>query len=193
MDGGTIGGKAHRFTVADYYRMAEAGIFNEDSRVELIRGQIVDMSPVGAPHFGMVNRLNRLLSAMLAGRAIISVQNPLRLDDGSEPQPDVMVLRPRADDYDSAAPNAGDVLVVIEVADSSLAEDRAVKAPLYAESGITEYWIVNLVERVVEVCRQPEGGSYVDVRRVGADGVLDFGMLPGVVLTAAELFRPVGR
>jgi Uma2 family endonuclease len=130
---------------------------------------------------------------MLAGRAIISVQNPLRLDSGSEPQPDVMVLRQRADDYDTAAPNAGDVLVVIEVADGSLAEDRAVQAPLYAESGITEYCIANLAERVVEVCRQPERGCYVDVRRVGADGVLDFAMLPGVVLPAAELLRPVGR
>jgi len=192
MDGGTSSGKPHRFTVADYHRMAEAGILNEDSRVELIRGQIVDMAPIGAPHFGMVIRLNRLLSAALTGQALISVQNPIRLDDGSEPQPDIAVLRPRADDYATGTLSPGDVLLVIEVADTSLAVDRAVKAPLYAESGIAEYWIINLVEGVVEVYRQPEGGGYTCVCRVGYDGVLDSVALAGFVLAAAELLRPAG-
>ena len=193
MDGGTPGGRPHRYTVAEYHRMAEAGILNEDSRVELIRGQIVDMAPVGAPHFGMGNRLNRLLSAALVGRGAISVQNPVRMEDGSEPQPDVAVLRPRADDYDRAAPRPADVLLLIEVADSSLPEDRGVKAPLYAEDGIVEYWIVNLVDRVVEVHRRPESGAYAEVRRVGPGETLDAVALPGFALPAANLLRPVAE
>jgi hypothetical protein len=96
--------RPHRFTVAEYHRMAEAGILGEGSRVELIRGQIVDRTPIGAPHLGMVNRLTRLLSAILAGHGILSVQNPVRLDDGSEPEPDIAVLRPRANDYQTATP-----------------------------------------------------------------------------------------
>jgi Uma2 family endonuclease len=118
--------------------MAEAGILDEDSRVELIRGQIVDMAPIFAPHIGMVNRLTRLLPAILAGRGMLAIQNPVRLDDGSEPEPDVAVLRPRSDDYETETPRGADVLLVIEVADTGLGDDRDVKAPLYAESGIPE-------------------------------------------------------
>jgi len=104
MDGGIAGTRSHRFTVADYHRMAEVGILGEDSRVELIRGQIVDMAPIGAPHLGMVNRLTRLLPALLGGRGVLSIQNPVRLDDGSEPEPDVAVFKLRADDYETATP-----------------------------------------------------------------------------------------
>lgn len=190
MDGGVVGGRSHRFTVAEYHRMAEVGILGEDSRVELIRGQIVDMAPIGTPHFGMVIRLNRLLSAILAGRALISVQNPARLDDGSEPQPDVAVLKPRADDYETAVPRPADVLLLIEVADTSLREDREVKAPLYAESGIADYWIVNLIDRVVEVHRRPGNGGYAQVRHIGPEGVLDAVALPGFALPAVDLLRP---
>ena len=184
--------RPHRFTVGDYHRMAEAGILNEDSRVELIRGQIVDMAPIGAPHHGMVIRLTRLLPGVLAGRGILSVQNPVRLDDGSEPEPDVVVLAPRTDDYGTATPAPADVLLLIEVADTSLNADRAIKMPLYAESGIAECWIVNLVCRVVEVYRQPRNCRYEDVRRIGAGEALDIVLLPGVALAVAELFPEVG-
>ena len=189
VDRSAVGGRPHRFTVADYHRMAEAGILNEDSRVELIQGQIVDMAAIGAPHLGMVNRLNRLLSAVLAGSAVISVQNPVRLDDASEPEPDVAVLKPRVDDYGTATPRAADVLLLIEVADTSLSHDRDVKAPLYAEGGIAEYWIVDLAGPAVEVHRQPRNGRYAQVQRVGPERVLDISMLPGVTLPAADLFR----
>ena len=183
--------RPHRFTVVEYHRMGEVGILNEDSRVELIRGQIVDMAPIGAPHHGMVIRLTRLLPGVLAGRGILSVQNPVRLDDGSEPEPDVVVLRPRADDYATATPCPPDVLLLIEVADTSLEADRAVKLPLYAESGIAECWIVNLVERVVEVCRQPRNGRFAESRRVGPGEVLDLALLPGVALPVVDLFPPI--
>ena len=168
--------------------MAEAGILGEGSRVELIREQIVDRTPIGAPHLGMVNRLTRLLSAILVGHGILSVQNTVRLDDGSEPEPDFAVLRPRANDYQTATPCPPDVLLLIEVADTSLDDDRAIKAPLYAENGIAEYWIVNLLNRTVEVYRQPRNGRYADIRRAGPGEVLDIVPLPGVALPAADLF-----
>jgi Uma2 family endonuclease len=183
--------RPHRFTVAEYHRMAEAGILGEDSRVELIRGQIVDMAPIGAPYLGMVNRLTRLLPGVLAGRGMLSVHNPVRLDDGSEPEPDVVVLRPRADDYQTATPCPSDVLLLIEVADTSLDDDRAIKVPLYAESGIAECWIVNLLDRVVEVYRQPGNGSYADVRCVGPGEVLGIALLPGVALPVVDLLPAV--
>jgi Uma2 family endonuclease len=183
--------RPHRFAVAEYHRMAEAGILGEDSRVELISGQIVDMAPIGPPHHGMVIRLTRLLPGALAGRGVLSVQNPVRLDDGSEPEPDVAVPRPRADDYATATPCPPDVPLLIEVADSSLAGDRAIKLPLYAESGIAECWIVNLVERVVEVYRQPRDGRFADFRRVSPGEVLDVALLPGVALPVADVFPPI--
>lgn len=180
--------RPHRFTVADYHRMAEAGILGEDSRVELIRGQIVDMAPIGAPHLGVVNRLTRLLPGVLSGRGILSVQNPVRLDDGSEPEPDVVVLMPRADDYETATPRPSDVLLLIEVADTSPDDDREIKAPLCAENGIAECWIVNLVDRIVEVYRQPRNGRYADVRRAAPGQVLDIALLPGVALPVVDCF-----
>jgi len=189
MDGGAIATRPHLFTVADYHRMVAAGILNEDSRVELIRGQIIDMAPIGAPHLNMVNRLNRLLTAIVGDRGIISVQNPVRLDDGSEPQPDVAVLKPRPEEYETAVPRAADVLLVIEVAESSLTDDRDVKAPLYAGSLIPEFWIVNIPERVVEVHRRPENGVYAQTRRAGADDMLDVLMVPGNALPAVKLLR----
>ena len=189
MDGGTTGSRPHLFTVADYYRMADAGLFHEDSRVELIQGQIIDMSPIGAPHFRMVNRLNRLLVPLVGARGIVSVQNPVRLDDGSEPQPDVTILHPRMDEEDAGAPGPADVLLLIEVADSSLGFDRATKLPLYAGAGIREYWIVNLQERAVEVHRTPEGDRYAQVRRAGLGELLDILLLPGLTLPTAELMR----
>jgi Uma2 family endonuclease len=191
MDSAMTVARPHRFTVAEYHRMAEAGILGEDSRVELIRGQIVDMAPVGAPHLGMVNRLTRLLPSVLSGRGLLSVQNPVRLDDGSEPEPDVVVLRPRTDDYETATPCPSDVLLLIEVADSNLDDDRGIKAPLYAENGVAECWIVNLIDRVVEVYRQPQNGRYADVRRLGPGEVLDIVLLPGVALPVVDLFPAI--
>ncbi len=183
--------RPHRFTVAEYHRIAEVGILGEDSRVELIRGQIVDKAPIGPPHLGMVNRLTRLLPGVLAGRGILSVHNPVRLDDGSEPEPDVVVLKPRADDYATATPCPPDVLLLIEVADTSLDDDRGIKLPLYAENGIAECWIVNLIDRVVEVYRQPRNGRYADDRRLGPGEILGIELLPGVALPVVELFPAI--
>jgi Uma2 family endonuclease len=195
MEGRTVddrarGGKPHRFTVADYHRMAEAGILGEDSQVELIRGLIVDKAPKSAPHSGMVNRLTRLLSPVFGLRGTLSVQNPVQLDDNSEPEPDVAILKFRADYYRSAIPRADDVLVVIEVADTSLQNDRDAKVPLYAESGVPECWLVNLLDRVVEVYREPIEGSYSRCQSIGPDRVLNIVALPGLALISEDLWEP---
>ena len=180
-------GDLHRFTVDDYHRMAEAGILNEDSRVELIRGRIVDMAAIGSAHMVIVNRLNRLLVAAIGERGVVSIQNPVRLDSGSEPQPDVVILRPGADELGMPIPEPRDVLLLIEVADSTLAYDRGEKAELYAASGIPEYWIANVVDQVFEIHRRPEAGRYHDVRQIGPGGYLDMELVAGVRLAASEL------
>jgi Uma2 family endonuclease len=130
----------YRFTRADYYRMAEAGILGEGDRVELIEGEIYRMSPIGPMHAGGVDRLNRLFSRTFGDAVIVRVQNPVVLDDYSEPEPDLTLLRPRADFYTGEHPNPEDILLAVEVADSSADWDRRVKAPLYVRSGIPELW-----------------------------------------------------
>ena len=154
------------FTVAEYHRMAEAGILGEDDRVELIEGEIVKMAPIGIRHAACVRRLNRVFSGRVGERAIVDVQNPVRLGGHSEPQPDVVLLRPRADLYGVSHPGPEDVLLIVEVAETSAEDDRAVKVPLYARSGIPEVWLVDLAEGQIEVFRHPSPQGYQEVRTV---------------------------
>ena len=174
-------------TVDDYYKMAEAGILSEADRVELIEGQIIEMAPIGSQHAGQVNRLSRLLIMTAGTRAVVTVRNPLRLGDISEPEPDFLVVRPRADYYASAHPTANDVLLLIEVSDSSLRYDSDVKAALYARHGIAEFWILDVKARSVTVHRDPTGGAYASVATV-RDGMLPVAALPGISLAVAEIF-----
>jgi Uma2 family endonuclease len=174
-------------TVSEYHRMAAAGILTEDDRVELIEGELVAMAPIGSEHAGTVNALTRLLVLALGTRGIVSVQNPVRLDERNEPQPDFAVLRPRPDDYRRALPGPDDVLLVIEVAESSLPYDRGPKRALYARHGLAELWIVDLAAGAVEVHRGPAGDTYGSIARVGADGVLTIAALPGIEIPAAVL------
>lgn len=174
-------------TVAEYHQMGEAGILTEDDRVELIEGQLIAMSPIGSDHSGTVNALNRMLVRAVGDRGVVAVQNPVQLDDFSEPQPDFCVLKPRDDDYRRATPRPHEVLLIIEVAKSSLAYDRAVKRALYARYGIPEFWIVNLAANEVEVCRGPAGEQYASVSHIGRDGVLDPELLPGATIPVAAL------
>jgi Uma2 family endonuclease len=144
--------------------MGQVGIFSEDDRVELVCGEIIEMSPIGEPHAACVGRLTQDITLMLLRSAIVWVQNPIVLDDYSEPQPDVAVLRPRADFYGQAHPRPEDVLLVIEVSDTTLGYDRKIKVPLYARSGIPETWIVNLPEKRIEVYADPAGGIYQTIK-----------------------------
>jgi Uma2 family endonuclease len=177
-----------KIDVDEYHRMGEAGILRREDRVELIEGELVVMSPAGSPHWGMVNRLTRMLMAAVGDRAIVSVQNPVRLDRRNEPEPDFALLRPRADDYMRAvAASPADVLLAIEVAASSLSYDRLVKVPLYARHGIVEFWIVDLDGRQVEIHREPSGERYLSRREV-AVGAIEPATLPGATIDVTALF-----
>ena len=140
--------------------MAQAGIFSEGDRVELIEGEVVNMSPIGSIHAGCVNRLTALLSEKLGKRVVVGVQNPIRIDEHSEPEPDIALLKPRRDYYADAHPTPRDALLIIEVADSSLEYDRTVKLLLYARAGIPESWIVNLLDDAIETHSEPRDGKY---------------------------------
>ncbi len=166
-----------RFTVDEYHRMAEAGILKEDDRVELIDGEIVQMSPIGKLHAACVKRLIALLTEQIERRAIVGAQDPLQLSDDSEPQPDITVLRFRSDYYAERLPTPEDTLLIIEVADTSLAYDQDVKLPRYARGGVPELWIVNLQDSVVELYRDPAEDSYGETRLARRGEVLP---LPGV-------------
>jgi Uma2 family endonuclease len=183
----TPGIARRKLTVAEYHRMGEAGILTEDDRVELIEGELIAMSPIGSDHSGTVNTLNRLLVRLVGDRGVVAVQNPVQLDDLSEPQPDFSVLRPRPDDYRRSTPRPADVLLIIEVANSSLSYDRSVKRTLYAHHGIPEFWIVNLAGGSVEVCRAPSGDAYASISRAGRDAILEPELLPGVAIPVATL------
>jgi Uma2 family endonuclease len=159
-------------TVDDYQKMVEAGILTEDDRVELLEGKIIEMSPAGKRHVAMVIRLTTLFTRLLGEKAFISIQNPLTVDHYTMPEPDVAILKSRPDFYENALPQAADVLMVIEVADSSLDKDRRVKSPLYAAAGIPEYWIIDLERDEVEVCREPEGEDYRSRQVVRASDII---------------------
>lgn len=152
-----------RFTADDYQRMGRVGILSEDDRVELIAGEIVAMTPIGPRHNAAVNRATRAMMAAVGDKAIVQVQGSVRLDLYHEPQPDLVLLRPQADDYASRLPGPKDILLIVEVADSSSDYDRNVKSRVYAEAGIGEYWLADLAENAVFVYSGPQGGAYVSL------------------------------
>lgn len=158
--------RVHRLTVAAYRRMGEVGILGPELRTELIDGEIVEMTPIGPTHGGTVNYLSNRLKEAVGSEVIVSVQNPLELNEHSEPQPDIMLLRPRGDYYRNAHPKPDDVLLAIEVADTTLLYDRDVKLPLYAKVGIPEAWLVDLNARVLSVCRDPRAAGFKDTKTV---------------------------
>jgi Uma2 family endonuclease len=179
----------HRFSVKEYYRMAETGVLRPDAQVELLDGRIIDMSPIGPFHGGLVKRLSRLFNLKANGRWIVSTQDPLRLDDHSEPEPDVMLLKPAADDYTSRHPQPDDVFLLIEVSDTTLEYDREEKLPAYGRAGLAEVWIVNLHDTTIEIHREPHFTGY------GAKTVLRPGdqampqAFPDATVDVAELLK----
>lgn len=179
----------HRVTVADFHKMGEAGIFLEDDRVEFIEGEMIDMAPIGSRHAGAVKRLTNLLASLAKDKAVISVQAPLYLGLYSEPEPDLMLLKPRDDFYSEAHLGAQDVLLLIEVCDTTARFDREVKLPLYARHGVAEVWLVDLEAGSVERCRepQPDAGAYA-VRETVAAGTLAPAALPECGIDVGSLF-----
>jgi Uma2 family endonuclease len=175
-----------RFTVDEYHRMGEAGVLHEDDRVELIDGQVVAMTPIGPRHANCVRRLNRLFAAALRGVAITDVQNPVVLGEHDAPQPDVVLLAPRADAY-LEHPGAPDTLLVVEVADTSLAYDRDVKVPRYARAAVPEVWLVDLTAERIAVYREPQGDAYARIRSAGPGDVLTPLRLPDITLAVTDI------
>jgi len=167
-----------RFTVDEYYQMGEAGIFGENDRVELLDGQIYVMSPIGSEHATCVRRLTRFFIREAEPQALVSAQHPIRLDNASEPEPDLALLHPREDDYATRHPRPKDVFLLVEVAETSLSFDQEVKRPLYAEAGVPEYWIVDLKPPAVHVYRDPAGDTYRTHTTHGPDDELDVAALP---------------
>jgi len=178
----------HRLTRRDYHRMGEAGILGTNDRVELLEGQLVDMSPIGPRHAIVTDNLTRLLGMAFAGRVWVRCQNPVVLNDGSEPQPDIALVRWPWHGYPDTHPGPGDIFLLIEVADSSRDFDRTVKVPLYAQAGVREVWIVDLTTDAVFVHRGPSGEGYASVARARAPAMLDVEGLPGVTIPVAEVF-----
>ncbi|MGD9904976.1 MAG: Uma2 family endonuclease [Vicinamibacterales bacterium] len=180
--------RRHRFTADEYQQMGRAGILRPDVRVELIDGDVVTRMTIGPRHNAAVNRLNRLLMRLAGDAAIVQVQGSVRLDLYSEPEPDVVLLRPRDDDYASALPGPADILLVVEAADSSLEYDRIAKAALYARCGVAEYWLIDVVAEVVTRFREPVDGQYRRVEAVPAGMPFAPERLPACRLTAADIF-----
>jgi len=183
-----LGIKRRSLTVEAYHRMGEVGILAPDERVELIEGEVVEMAPIGSRHSGMVGRLTRLLVQAAGSRAVVFVQNPVRLSRTSEPQPDFAVLRPRADDYQSAHPGPGDVLLLVEIAESSLKYDRELKAPLYAAHAIPELWVVDVGEKVLWRYREPGQQGYGRVEKTAAPATTRLAAAPEIEVDLSGLF-----
>jgi Uma2 family endonuclease len=179
----------HRFSVEEYYRMAETGVLHPDARVELLNGEIIDMSPIGPFHGGVVNYLNEVFTAACRSRWRTTIQNPVRLDDHSEPQPDLVLAKPAPDFYRKRHPQPGDVFLLVEISDTSLTLDHEDKLPAYGRAGITEVWIVNLADLTVEIYREPHFTGF------GSKTVLRSGdqakpqAFPDVAVDVAELLK----
>ena len=183
-----IESRRHRFTVDEFHRMGEAGIFDENDRVELLEGEIVEMTPIESRHVGCVMRIQKRLHDKVSDELRVSVQNPLQLGEHSEPDPDIVLLRGRSDDYLESLPRAQDALVVIEVAESSVESDREAKIPLYARAEIPAVWLVDPQEERLERYEEPSSGTYQTVD-LAVDEPLSVPDASDVELNPADIFR----
>ena len=178
----------YRFTVTEYYAMGDAGIFTEDDPVELLDGDIIVLPPVQPWHSASVSRLTHNFVPSLQRRAVVSVQGPTRLNDESEPQPDIMLLRWRDDYYEGGHPRPADVLLLIEVSDTTLDYDRNTKLSAYARAGIPEVWIVSRQDRRIEAYTSPSEGTYSNVRRAGPNDTIAPQAFPDITLDVGPFF-----
>jgi Uma2 family endonuclease len=172
--------------VDEYYKMAEVGILKPGDRVELINGEIYEMSPIGSKHAAVVDRLTRLLNKRFTDDVIIRTQSPIGIDSSNEPEPDISILKYRADFYSQAHPGAHDILAIIEVADSSLRHDKQVKMPLYANYGIPAYWIIDIATKQITVHLDPVGNSYSSQQ---VYGIGDEIVLLGKTIVVGDLLK----
>ncbi len=175
-------------TSAEYYQMMESGIIREGEKVELISGQIFTMAAKGTRHTVATSRLLKSLLMLIGEQAIVRCQDPITLSNNSEPEPDLAIARLRSDDYVNSHPSPEDIILVIEVADSTIKFDRETKAPIYAAAGISEYWIVNLIDDRLEIYRQPEGNIYTSVQIITPPRSINLPVFSEVRLNINDLF-----
>jgi Uma2 family endonuclease len=178
----------HKLNLEDYHRMIEAGIFTPNQRIELLEGKLFDMAPIGPAHSGTTNYLTRLFFQAVGDKAIVSVQNPVMLGDNSEPQPDLMILRSREDFYRSSHPVAEEVLLLVEIADTSASSDRSYKIPLYARHGIPEVWLLDVKRQQLEIHTQPEQGQYRQVHLAQTDEAIRLSQLPEIEINVRQIW-----
>ena len=176
------------FTADEYAQMIQAGILKKDDRVELIEGEVVEMTPIGRPHASCVAALVRALVTGVGSRAVVWPQGPIRLSERSQPEPDVALLRLRPVSYRDADAEPRDVLLLVEVSDASATRDREIKLPLYARARIQEYWIVDVQVEVVEVYRHPSGAGYSSVQRFGRGALVSPTAFPDLYVPVDEIF-----
>ncbi len=179
--------RKHLTDINEWQKLGDANIFPSESRLELIDGEILEMAPIGCNHSGHLNRINKLFTVLTADCADTSVQNPLQLGDLSEPEPDFMLLKPTADFYCSRHPNADDVLLLIEVADSSLSFDQNQKLRLYARHNIPEYWLLNLKDSCIEVYRQPHEDVYGEKTTLRVGDTITLSQLNQLTINIADI------
>ena len=180
--------KKHPISAEEYARMGAAGVFAPEARLELIEGEIIEMAPIHPPHAGLVDRLSELLFRRVGGRAIVGVQRPIVVTGTSVPQPDLSLLKRRADYYSAAHPGVSDVLLVVEVADTTLTFDVGRKAGLYGRSGIKEAWVIDVNQRTIHVFREPGGKGYRSVSKAQVGERITCEALPEVFIEVGELF-----
>ena len=178
----------HRLTLRDFEQMHEAAIFRPEERIELIDGELFDMAPIGESHAAVIGALAEALFIACAGRAIVWPQNPILLNASSLPQPDLAILRRREDFYRTQRPGPADILLIIEVADTSLHFDRTIKLPRYARAGIAEFWLVDLQARLLEAHRRPAPDGYEDITLHQAGESLALTLLPEIIITLGPIF-----
>ena len=177
----------HLTDIAEWHRMGEAGIFPPEARLELIEGEIFTMAPIGFNHAGHIHRLNRIFARLWNEGVDVRIQSPLQLSDLSEPEPDLTLVKPDANDYTTRHPNTSDVLLLVEVSESTLRFDRTQKLRLYATHNIPEYWIVNLIDDCLEVYRQPQDGDYLDKSTLTKADSINLLALPEIQVSVASI------
>ena len=176
----------HRWTVAELHRFIQCGAFTPEDRLELIEGDLIDMAPIGPEHAGCVDQLNRQFNQQTPSDCWVRIQNPVTLSDASEPQPNIVIARALTEPYTKRHPSAEDVLLLVEVADTTGGYDRGVKLPFYAASGIKEFWLIDLQRREIEVYRDPKGNRYGSVTTY-CEGEIKPYLVPGVVVSVTAL------
>jgi len=177
----------HLFTVEEYYRMGESGVLGHEPRIELIEGEVVDMSPIGSKHAYVVDLLVKLINQTIDDSLHLRGRHPVRLSDVSEPEPDIAIVRGPGTNYLEHHPLPNDVMLLIEVSDTTLKFDLETKAPLYAKHGIPEYWVVDLEGKQLHLFRQPEEGVYLVHETLDAAGTVEVPACPGARLALADI------